>query len=479
LFSIGMISSSSPSLSLESSSSLDNDTDHDLSGSTNIRATLDPCVVLMKSMMSKYADQWKDCGGIYSLAQGVVYWKPPPAVTTALCDGLSDDQNDWHCYGPAEGLAELRAVLTEKLATENNLSCHHVMITSGANQAYMNCVLTLLQPKDFAVVFAPYYFNHVMALQMTIGPDHVLVGPPLMDDTSGIPNLVWLNEQWQCHEQRIRMVTLVNPGNPTGLALTAAQVQPLVDWCRVHNVWLILDATYEYFIHKDESEHHNHAPRESHSLVDPSAVPVSTGADKKPPNAFTACFPDAHCLHIFSLSKSYALAGYRCGYIAIPKQGDVFEQMIKVQDTIPIAPSRVAQVAALAAIQQAGPAWVSVQVATLATGRTAIATVLQKYLPLTMGGSGAMYLMGQLPVTLLSGTATDVQVAERLVSDHGVAVIPGSFCGFPGWLRVCYSNLPPEQCVLAAQRLEQGLKEILLRNETIHNAVEARTSISP
>jgi aromatic aminotransferase len=81
-----------------------------------------------------------------------------------------------------------------------------------------------------------------------------------------------------------------------------------------------------------------------------------------------------------------------------------------------------------------------------------------------------------LPVALLSGTATDVQVAERLVSDHGVAVIPGSFCGFPGWLRVCYSNLPPEQCVLAAQRLEQGLQEILSGNGTIHNTVEARTT---
>jgi aromatic aminotransferase len=64
------------------------------------------------------------------------------------------------------------------------------------------------------------------------------------------------------------------------------------------------------------------------------------------------------------------------------------------------------------------------------------------------------------------------------VSEHGVAVLPGSFCGFPGWLRVCYSNLPPEQCVWAAQRLEQGLEEILSGNETMYNTVEARASIS-
>ena len=74
--------------------------------------------------------------------------------------------------------------------------------------------------------------------------------------------------------------------------------------------------------------------------------------------SFDACFDEPHCIHIFSFSKAYALAGYRCGYLALHPEaagGTLYAQMLKVQDTVPIAPSRLAQVAALGALK-AGPA---------------------------------------------------------------------------------------------------------------------------
>jgi aspartate/methionine/tyrosine aminotransferase len=257
-----------------------------------------------------------------------------------------------------------------------------------------------------------------MALQMTLPASGLVVGPT---SDEGLPDLEWLEEELKQNEA-IRTVTLVNPGNPTGTLLSRDVLQKAVDLCRAHNVWLILDCTYEYFV----------------------------------PNAdFDGCFADPHVLHIFSFSKAYALAGYRCGYLAIPKQaGDLYEQMIKVQDTIPIAPSRISQVAALGSMK-AGKDWVRDKVATLETGRKAILSAVGSSLEQVMGGSGAMYVMGKLP----NGT-DDQEFARLLVQDFGVAVIPGSFCGFPGWIRVCYSNLPPEQCQEAAVRLEKGLKSL-------------------
>ena len=50
--------------------------------------------------------------------------------------------------------------------------------------------------------------------------------------------------------------------------------------------------------------------------------------------------------------------------------------------------------------------------------------------------------------------------ASSLVEHYGVAVIPGSFCGLPGWIRVCYSNLPPDDCIIAATRLKKGIFEL-------------------
>ena len=107
-------------------------------------------------------------------------------------------------------------------------------------------------------------------------------------------------------------------------------------------------------------------------------------------------------------------------------------------DTIPICPSRISQVAALGSLD-AGLDWVRDKVNTLSVGRQAILKALEPC-ELIVGGSGAMYVMCKV-------SGDDRELARRLVQDYGVAVIPGSFCGAPGWLRVCYSNLAPEQCL--------------------------------
>ena len=396
----------------------------------------------MKELIGQYADQWKDKGGIYSLAQGVVYWKPPKSAVQAIQSALTLDEDDddddnnnnnnnsnnknamLHMYGPDEGLLELRQVLQNKIATENGLTNHSVMVTVGANQAYVNCVLTLLDQHHKAVVFAPYYFNHCMALQMTLPDnDSLLIGPTCLE--TGYPDLEWLEQRLQ-NDPTIHMVTLANPCNPTGIHLPRDYVQQVVDLCRQYDCWLVLDATYEYFTYHDNNSQ----------------------------AFFDGCFEDPHVIHIFSLSKAYSLAGYRCGYIAVSDAATgLYDNLMKVQDTIPICPSRISQMAALGALQGAGPEWVRDKVATLETGKQAI---LQALTPLSeiIGGSGAMYVMGKLPLQ------DDEQVARKLVRDYGVAVIPGSFCGFPGWIRVCYANLPPQECERAAERLKKGIAEI-------------------
>lgn len=129
--------------------------------SSRVLETLDPCVVLMQELVGQYAPIWNtdEKGGIFSLAQGVVYWKPPPTCTNALRQVFADDDGDdyslLHMYGPDQGIPELIDALETKITTENDLNNHNVMITVGANQAYVNCVLTLLDQESQAVVFAP------------------------------------------------------------------------------------------------------------------------------------------------------------------------------------------------------------------------------------------------------------------------------------------------------------------------------------
>ncbi|CAJ1967594.1 unnamed protein product [Cylindrotheca closterium] len=422
--------------------------------SPRVLETLDPCVVLMKQLIGQYSHLWEDKGGIFSLAQGVVYWEPPKTCQEALLKEVSKPSNLLHTYGPAQGIPELTEVLEQKIVEENSLTNHDIMVTVGANQAYMNVVLTTLCDDSKAVVFAPYYFNHVMALQMCCGNDSVVVGP---SSSEGIPDLKWLEETLR--KQSIDMVTIVNPGNPTGVSLSKSLLQQVADLCEQYNAWLVLDCTYEYFTLAQEHQ------------------PIAT-------------FPNApHVIHIFSLSKSYSLAGYRCGYLCLHKDAKVvntnsnssssssssssasllLHNMIKVQDTVPIAPPRISQIAAVGALQ-AGKEWVRAQYATLDPSRQLILDALR---PLEiMGGSGAMYVMAQLPILpeddSVNGNKApvvmdDVEVCRRLVEEYGIAIIPGTYCGFPGWVRVCYANLPFAKCEIAAKRLQNGIQNIVLQ----------------
>jgi len=334
--------------------------------------TLDPCVVLMKQMIAEYADLWAEKDGVYSLAQGVVYWEPPETVNEAINDAMRNpDKYQLHTYCPDEGLPELREALVEKLERENYLSHHDVMVTSGANQAFVNCAVTLLSQGDKCIVFKPYYFNHVMAVQMTQGNAGLVVGSC---SNEGIPDMDWLDETL-AKDKAIRMVTVVNPGNPTGVSLKRDVLQRIVDTCGKYGVWLILDCTYQHFDHCRA----NKLPGDdSHNFPG---------------------FPEEHVIHIFSFSKGHALAGFRCGYIVISQVSEMgqqaYQQMLKVQDTIPICPARISQVAALGALK-AGRSWVLDQVSTLDTGREAILEALSP-MEITFGGTGAMYVMGKLP----------------------------------------------------------------------------------
>ena len=385
-----------------------------------VQKTLDPC------------EKWEDRGGIYSLAQGVVYWKPPTEALEAVAAAATSDDT-LHTYCPDEGTVELRPALAEKLATENALDDVNIIVTSGANQAYVNVVLTLLSEGDKCVVFCPYYFNHVMAIQMTRGEESLLVGPTGED---GVPDLDWLKSQLE-EDKSIRLVTIVNPGNPTGTSLSRKYLEEAVRLCEHYGAWLVMDNTYEHFDH--------------------SGANGSSSSGDTP--AFW-CSSKEHVINIFSFSKAFALAGFRVGYVAInkgPRGEEAYEQMLKVQDTIPICPARVSQIAALASIGS-GREWVAERVKTLDGGRQAILNALSP-LESIMGGTGAMYVMAKLPVGM-----DDKQLANDLVERYGVAVIPGSFCGYPQWIRVCYSNLPPDKCLDAASRLATGIKELCVQN---------------
>lgn len=358
-----------------------------------------------------------------SLAQGIVHWAPPPGVAKAVAEIAG--QAETHAYGADDGLEELRVALLDKMKRENGLERVGVMVTAGANQAYMNVVVALLDANTKATLFAPYYFNHLMAIQMTGGADKVVLGSL---DKDYFPDADWL-EQHLAEGEPGEVVTIVNPCNPTGVALPAAHLRRLSETCAKHGAWLVVDNTYENFSYEDEG----HPPH------------TSISGD--------------HVVNVFSFSKAYGMMGWRIGYLAYPMR--LHDELMKVQDTIAICPAIASQKAALAALTTGGSAWVRERVRGLAENRRVVRSVVEEVLgpESLVGGSGAIYMMVRLPVK------DDLKVVEWLVEKHRICLIPGSACGAPGMVRISYANLESAKYAEAVGRLRAGLVELKEKGE--------------
>ena len=368
--------------------------------SRRVRGTDAPIIVTMKELMKGKKD-------VLSLAQGVVHWEPPEK---AMAMARSSEANS---YGPAAGTPALVEALTKKIHEENGLTSK-IMTTAGANQGYTNLVLALLDAGDRGAIFAPFYFNHKMAIEMTGAVPLILP-----TDSDYFPRLDKLEEAFNSDDPP-KMVTVVNPANPTGVLVPGQLLEDIRDLCARHGAFLVVDNTYEYF---DWIKGHT-------------------------------CVEGDHVINVFSLSKAYGAMGWRLGYLAYPEHLQL--ELEKIQDTIVICPTGISQAFAVGCLD-AGRPWVDTHMQTLLEPRQLLRDALESALgSVVSAGTGAIYYLADI-----GETHDDFELARRLIDDYGVAVIPGSSCGAPGTIRVCYSNLPVEKCRTAADRLYTGVTKIL------------------
>ena len=319
--------------------------------SRRVASTDSPCIVGMQAIL-------RDCPrDVLSLAQGIVHWSPPEAALARAEAAVRRPETS--LYGRDDGDVELCDALKKKLAAENGLTASEVMVTTGANQAYTNCVLALTDASDANVLYAPYYFNHLMAHQMTGAAENVVFGPTVAGSMQ--PDIDWLEETLA--SRPVKVVTITNPCNPTGVVVAREDIERASAACARAGATLILDNTYEYFL----------APGQTHY-----------------------CLEAEHVVNIFSFSKAYGLMGWRVGYIAY--NAALAESLLKVQDTIPICPSRISQQAALGALE-AGRSWVDSRTAPLQENLSLLRRALAP-LPAVHGGEGAIYLLCELPPKL-------------------------------------------------------------------------------
>ena len=363
--------------------------------------------------------------GTISLGQGVVYYGPPVPAEQEVVAFLADPENNK--YKPVDGIPALRELLAAKWRAEHGVGvepARRVVVTAGGNMAFMNAVLGVADPGDEVVLQLPYYFNHEMAVRIA-GCTPVFVAT----DDRHQPRPAAIRA---AITPRTRAVVTISPNNPTGAVYPEQSLREVNAVCAAAGVYHVHDEAYEYFTYG--------------------------GATHFSPASIQGGEPHTICLH--SLSKSYGFASWRIGSMLIPTH--LYEAVRKIQDTILICPPVISQFAAVGALH-AGRSYCAHHLPSLERVRH---TFLEQMAPLrdlcdVSPADGAFYFF-----LTVHAKSDAMHLVERLVREHGVAVMPGTTFGIDDrcTLRVSYGSLQPETAIEGVGRLVRGLKSIVKGN---------------
>jgi aspartate/methionine/tyrosine aminotransferase len=360
--------------------------------------------------------------GTISLGQGVVHYGPPQAAVNTAREALGHPET--HSYQDGAGNRALVGAIEVKLQRDNGIDVargSRVMVTAGANMAFVHAVLAITNPGDEVILPVPFYFNHEMAIQIAGGtPVRVATDETYQLDLDAIEAAV---------TPRTRAIVTVSPNNPTGAVYPEAALRAINQLCQQRGLYHISDEVYEYFTYG-------------------TARHVS-------PGAFDGA--EAHTISLFSLSKAYGFAGWRIGYMAYPEPLE--DAIAKVQDTILVCPPVISQLAAVAAME-VGPAYCRRHLQPLAEIRDVVGAQLRSLEPLCTvpPADGAFYCFVRVNAAI-----DPMRTAERLIREHRVAVIPGTAFGMTEgcYFRVAYGALQKATVAEGIGRLVGGLRSLL------------------
>lgn len=222
-------------------------------------------------------------GGI-NLGQGICQMPAPPVVLEAAQQAIRDGKN---LYSPAVGIPELRQAISNKLKNFNDIdySPEQVVVTAGEIGAFEAVCQALLEPGDEVISFIPYYpYHHNLLKRRGAVARYVTLEPPDWKFS--------LEELKRAFTPRTKLLVLNTPNNPTGKVFTPAELKQIAALCCEHDVFCVTDEVYEYMTFDD----YRHT----------SLASI--------PGMFERTITTSSC------SKTFAITGWRIGYMAAPDE---------------------------------------------------------------------------------------------------------------------------------------------------------------
>lgn len=350
--------------------------------------------------------------GTISLGQGVPYYQPEEKYIKPVFSDLS--KSELHRYTQDPGILEFREEISRKILSDFNIQVdpQTITVTNGANQAYVNSLLTITDPGDKIGLISPYYFNHKMAATFTnVDVVEIDLNPDYSLSQENIESAI---------AKGVKAIVFVNPGNPTGSVHSIDDLKLLADLTENKDIWIISDETYEYFTYSTK-----HIPMSTLDIVRGRLVTIT------------------------SFSKTYGIPGWRLGYYYAPTE--FVDHSMKVQDTTTICAPAVSQYLGINLLQNRSeiiPEYVQL----MKNNHRLAKDLLEEVSWLEAeNGEGAYYLFPKQT----TGKNTR-QLAKDLIINHKVALVPGGNFGsnYENHFRISFANVKEEQLKEAFSRLK-------------------------
>ncbi len=306
-------------------------------------------------------------------------------------------------YTPNAGIPELRQAIADKLAADNGLNYRagQVVVSNGAKHACYNAILATCQPGDEVIIPAPYWVSY---------PDMVrLVGAePVIVPTSERNAWKMRPEDFEnAMTPRTKMLIMNSPGNPTGSVYTREELEAIVNVAAEEDIYVLSDEIYEKLVY-DDAKH------------------VSIGSLSKEAYDLT--------ITVNGFSKSYAMTGWRLGYLAAPEA--VVRAVDSIQSHTSSNPSSFSQYGALAALK-GDQQPLSDMREEFDMRRNYMFDRISKISNVTaVKPKGAFYIL----VNISQLGLTSQNFADRLLSKANVAVVPGAAFGDDRTVRFSYAT---------------------------------------
>ncbi len=346
----------------------------------------------------------------------------PAAVVAAAAAACLDPRN--HRYTPAGGLPELKQAVADKTLRDSSYAVGpaQVLITNGGKQAVYEAFATLLDPGDEVLLPAPYWTTYPEAIRLAGGvPVEVLTMPEQGYQVTA--------EQLEAaRTERTKVLLWCSPSNPTGAVASPEQVRAVGQWALEHGIWVVADEIYEHLVYEG-AEH----------VSMPVAVPELADT----------------CLVVNGVAKTYAMTGWRVGWLLGPV--DAVKAATNLQSHATSNVNNVAQVAAVQALTGDLSAVAEMRTAFDRRRRRMVALLNEIPGVVCPEPQGAFYCYpsvgGVLGRRIRGRTATtSAELAELVLDEVGVAVVPGEAFGAPGAFRLSYA--------LGDADLEKGVRRM-------------------